>query len=82
MDRVDAKRWGVGGSNISVHWTLTVRKSYFDSPLKQKIKNNDRAERGSKIERRRYLEREYEPIVESKKEMTEKITYRLIPIRK
>ena len=30
---MDAKRWGVGGSNLSVHWTLTVRKSYFDSPL-------------------------------------------------
>ena len=25
---------GGGGSNLSVHWTLTVRNSYFDSPLK------------------------------------------------
>ena len=25
---------GGGGSNLSVHWTLTVRKSYFDSPLR------------------------------------------------
>ena len=30
---MDAKRWGMGGSNLSVHWTLTVRNSYFDSPL-------------------------------------------------
>ena len=50
--------------------------------VKEQIKNHDRAERGNLIERRRYLEREYEPIVESNKEMTEKITNRLIPIRK
>ena len=26
-------RPGGEGSNLSVHWTLTVRNSYFDSPL-------------------------------------------------
>ena len=50
--------------------------------VKEQIKNHDCAKRGYIIERRRYLQREYEHIVESKKEMTEKITYRLIPIRK
>ena len=50
--------------------------------VKEQIKNQDQAERGNLIERRRYLEREYEPIVESNKVMTEKITNRLIPIRK
>ena len=50
--------------------------------VKEQIKNQDHAERGNLIERRRYLEREYEPIVESNKVMTEKITNRLIPIRK
>ena len=53
-----------------------VVKEYL--AVKEKIKNNDRAERGNIIERRRYLEREYEPIVESNKEMVEKITNRLI----
>ena len=52
-----------------------VVKEYL--AVKEKIKNNDRAERGNIIERRRYLEREYEPIVESNKEMAEKITNRL-----
>ena len=33
--------------------------------VKEKIKNNDRAERGNLIERQRYLMREYEPVVES-----------------
>ena len=50
--------------------------------VKEKIKNNDRAERGNLIERQRYLKREYEPVVESNKKMTEKITNRLIPIQK
>ena len=48
--------------------------------VKEKIKNNDRAERGNLIERQRYLKREYEPVVESNKEMAEKIINRLIPI--
>ena len=48
----------------------------------ERIKNNGRAERGNKIERQRYLKREYEPVVESNKKMTEKITNRLIPIQK
>ena len=40
--QMDAKRWGgakgvgVGDSNLSVHWALTVRNSYFDSPLNRK----------------------------------------------
>ena len=50
--------------------------------VKEQIENQDQAERGNLIERRRYLEREYEPIVESNKVMNEKITNQLIPIRK
>ena len=56
-----------------------VIKEYL--AVKEKIKNNDRAERGNLIERQRYLKREYEPVVESNKKMAEKITNRLIPIQ-
>ena len=57
-----------------------VIKEYL--AVKEKIKNNDRAARGNITERRHYLEREYKPVVESNKEMAEKITNRLIPIQK
>ena len=32
--RIDAKAWGVGGSNLSVGLTLSVLISNFDSPLR------------------------------------------------
>ena len=38
-----------------------VIKEYL--AVKEKIKNNDRAARGNIIERRHYLEREYEPLL-------------------
>ena len=35
--RIDAKAWGVGGSNLSVGLTLSVLISNFDSSLKKKF---------------------------------------------
>ena len=35
--RIDAKAWGVAGSNLSVGLTLSVLISNFDSPLRENI---------------------------------------------
>ena len=48
---------------------------------KERIKKRNLDERSDFIDRQRQLEQEYEPVVASTKEMAEKITEQLIPIK-
>ena len=48
--------------------------------MKEHIENRNLADRNNFIEQQRYLEQEYEQIVASNREMTEKITDELMPI--
>ena len=49
--------------------------------IKKRIKKRNLEDRSDFIDQQRHLEQEYEPVVASNKEMAEKITEQLIPIK-